>query len=97
MKNEQLPVIGKTEDGKPVVGGVFEMFDTHGLPFTVIFMLCDKLGVIPCWLTLYNVADAHGWSHDTIMKRLTEAIQDVYPMEWGKVVIQRLDDYGKKY
>ena len=37
-----MKIIGKTKDGVYVVGDIFKMFDTTGLPLTDLFMMCQQ-------------------------------------------------------
>ena len=86
-----MEYIGKTTDGKVVVSGLFELFSTHGLPLADVFFLCRENGQIPNWIEFYKEVQAGGWSHKTIINRLSDSISDIYGKEFSEVVIQRLN------
>jgi alanyl-tRNA synthetase len=87
---ESFQVVSKTVDGKDVVAGVFDFFDTHGLPFDVIFELCKDNNMIPSWPIFYSDAIKAGWSRKTILNRLEPALVDVYGWDFANVVLSRL-------
>ena len=81
---------GKTKD-RTVIGGVFGMFDTHGLPLDMVLDQCKAHGLIPSWMQFYLDATNAGWTHDTIIGRLSEAIADVHGEDFRDEVITRLE------
>jgi len=87
-----MKIIGKTKDGVYVVGDIFKMFDTTGLPLTDLFMMCQQNNMQPCWIDFYNQSMTAGWKHKTVTSRLREALCDCYGVEYRDVVISRLDE-----
>lgn len=55
-----MRVVGKTVDGKPVVGGLFYYYDTLGLPMDVILSFCADNGCVPDFLGS-SLMDARPW------------------------------------
>lgn len=73
-----LSVVGKTEDGKSVVSGVFEFSDTYGLPPADLFNLLKQNNMVPCWVSYVQSATECGWKSKTIHAKLREAVVDSY-------------------
>jgi alanyl-tRNA synthetase len=95
MKKNSIKIVGKTEDGRNVVSGLFRIFDTRGLPLEVLFDQCEEHGMVPSWRHFYEEARSYGWKHKTIMSRLTGALTDIYGEEYCNVVLERLETiYG---
>ena len=87
-----INIIGKTEDDKPVVSGLFKMFDTFGTPLYILFDLCNEQGWMPSWIHFYDEAHIHGWKHETIMNRLRDGMSDVYDNKFVDVVMRKLNE-----
>jgi len=91
-KLEKVKVVGKSPtDGKLVVKGIFKLFDTTGLPLFIIFDTCEQNNWLPSWIDFYKEAIKGGWSHKTIVNRLSEALSDTYGTDFKDVVIDRLN------
>lgn len=41
--------VGETEDGKPVVGGVFKFYSTYGYPLELIWLHLKEKGIEISW------------------------------------------------
>lgn len=87
-----IKIIGKTEDKKLVIDGVFKMFDTLGTPLYIIFEVCEQENLMPSWIDFYKDAKEHGWKHKTIIDRLKENMVDVYTDEFINKVIKKLNE-----
>lgn len=85
-----MQIVGVTSDNKRIVSGLFPLFDTHGLPLSIIWQCCIENNFVPSWIDFYFEAIEAGWSHKTILLRLNESIADVYGIEYQEVVIKRL-------
>ena len=90
-----LNQVGVTTDGKAVVAGVYEFYETHGLPLDVLFDSLDQKNQIPCWISFYKSASLAGMKHERILSKLEEAISDVYGKEFTDAVIKKLDGLMK--
>jgi hypothetical protein len=90
----KFSIMGETPEGDKVVSGVFDLFDSHGLPLDVVLDLCNQRGWIPCWNTFYADAKVSGWKHATVMLRLIPVVNDIYGKEVSEVVTQRLGTLG---
>ena len=85
-----IKIVGKTEDNKVVVAGLFKLYDTSGLPLPIIFDLCQEKNWIPSFLDFYLEATKAGWKEKTILLRLEEALIDIYGIEFSENVLKRL-------
>ena len=85
--------IGITEDHKKVMDGVFEMYDTIGLPLPILFMIMKDKNMIPSPIHFYEDALKAGWNLKTIFNRLEEAYCDTYNEKFWKEVKLRLYYY----
>ena len=92
-RDETMKTTGITTDGKMVVDGIFEMYDTHGLPLSDCFALCAKHDIIPDWIVFVKTALAHHWNPERIVRSVREAFQDSegWSSEWKATVLKRLE------
>ncbi len=74
----KLTPVGKTENGKLVVQGVFAFFDTYGLPLDMAVGQLRQEGMMPDWRELYDSCVNAGWRPTSILGRLTTLVGDVY-------------------
>ena len=88
----KLKIVGKTSSGDVVVSNLFKFFDTYGLPLEDVFLLCKKSDLTPSWLHFYQEAVNGGWTHETIINRLSTSIFDAHGKEYCDIVIGRLDN-----
>lgn len=92
MKN-RFRIVGKTEEGQPVVAGCFMMHDTEGMPLPITFTLLSAKGWVPSPIHFYENARKAGWSDKTIFDRLEEAYLDGYNLKFWKEVEGRMYHY----
>jgi hypothetical protein len=86
-----IDIIGKTTDGKKVIGGMFKFFETEGIPFDIIFDILKQNNSIPDWIGLYKEAVNAGMKHSRIISMLDFSVSDVFGIEIRNVVIERLE------
>lgn len=86
-----MNILAKTTNGKNVVNGIFELFDSKGIPLYIIFEQCQQNNLMPSWIHFYIDAANHGWKHKTILNRLEAGMRDIYSEKFIKTVIERLD------
>lgn len=72
-----MHVVGKTEDGRQVIGGLFKMHDEQGLPLSLSLMFLHKAGHVPDLGGFLNDALDHGWSYNSTIPRIREAVIDI--------------------
>jgi len=69
---------GQTQDGKTVVGDVFKLFDSSGVPMDALLSAINDKGMVVDWVDFINEALLRGWTEKTLRQRLEHTIQDVY-------------------
>lgn len=92
-KKMKFHPLGITPENITVVDNIFKLFDSLGLPLDVIFDMLKERNCIPSWIHFYDDAIAQGWSHETILNRLTINVSDVYGKDFCDEVIKRLELY----
>lgn len=68
----------KTPEGKLVFGGMFKMYDQHGLPIEIQLELCKDKNLEPGFWHFMVDALKHGWGHKTIFSTLEHPVIDIY-------------------
>jgi len=87
-----LSVTGQTEDGKLVVGNVFENVSSRlGLPLEFVLDVLDKHGMVVDWVRFYDDSVKSGWSYKTLRLRVDSSVGDVYGTRYRDIVLERLD------
>lgn len=90
MKPPLITVVGKTQDGKLVVDGIWKSFETHGLPFDVLFEVCLRKGWLPDWTILRDQMVKSGIDKGRVLVKLNEAISDTFGKDFCEEVLRRL-------
>jgi len=75
-------IVGKTEDGKQVVAGLFKANDTFGLPLEASLMLLKDNNMIADVLDYFGSARKAGWNFDRTKIRFMEAVLGTYGPEF---------------
>ena len=71
-----LHQIGVDTGGKPVMGGLFELFDTHGFPLSDAITYLKSNGVTPGLHDFLVSAQRHGWPLERAKKYIRQACID---------------------
>ncbi len=80
-----MKIEGKTEEGKLVVSGLFELADTKGLPLPISFTLCAINNMVPSPIHFIISALKAGWLEKTIVSKYREGIIEGYDEKfWNK-------------
>ncbi len=90
-----IHIVGYTEANETVVGGLWKIYETHGLPLDIIFDVCKQRNWIPGWIDLYEDMKKSGMEHGRIFSKLEEAINDSFGKDYSGVVISRLSEIFK--
>ena len=80
-----MKAVGKTVDGKPVVGGLFYYYDTLGIPMDMILSFCADNGCVPDFLGLF-IDGRKTMAADHLIPLLVSATQDSYGFEFAREV-----------
>lgn len=86
---------GTTADNKPVVQGSYSLYETHGIPLSIVFLSLMDKECVPDWIDVYLTCENRGMIHERIIAQLSEAILDSFGSEWEKVVIANLEYFYK--
>lgn len=90
MKSSPIRVVGKTTDDRLVVDGIWTCFETHGLPFDILFDICLQRGWVPDWSRLLRQMVDSGMAQDRAISKLREAISDTFGPCFCHEVLARL-------
>ena len=85
--------MGETKDELTVVGNVFRLSDTHGLPLETILDFFESRGIVIDWIEYYHDCINAGWKDKTIIQKIEYPLQDVYGHKHSDEVMQRLKEY----
>lgn len=92
-----FPTKGITEDGKLVVGGVYDFHQSLGMPLDFLFGHLKELGIVPDWLDFYRMAIHNGMAHDRVITKIRDPIEDAWGVEFANQVCDTLDEiYDKR-
>lgn len=75
MSLKYFEVVGKTTDGKLCLSGVYNFFETVGLPLDLIIEILYDKGYIPAWDNFYHEAAMSKMKHSSIMIKITDCVQ----------------------
>jgi len=68
--------LGLTPEGKAVLGGAFQMSDTHGLPLSVFIELAQERDSVLSVPHFFASAMEAGWDDVKTFSRIEEAFRD---------------------
>lgn len=75
-----MKIVGKTTEGHLVIGGIFRLVDTNGLPFGVVIDKIYERNWRVSWLDFLSEAFDSGWNEKTVFSKCREGIQDSLKM-----------------
>ncbi len=87
-----LQIVGKTEEGHRVVGGLFPLVNSEGITLDVLIHGLWRRGYVPDWIDFLQAAQAYGWNLSTTRTRILQAVSDVHGRPWCEAVQARLDE-----
>ena len=68
----QIKVVGKTEDGKMVISGVFTFVGSLGIPLDIVLASFQENNFVVDWLDFRESALKDGWKESTLISKLEE-------------------------
>jgi len=82
--------VGTTPDGRKVVRGVYNFYETNGVPLDVLFETLQNQGMIPDWLSFMLEAVEAGMKPERVIHMLDPAIADSFGGVLRDMVVVRL-------
>ncbi len=73
---DDLPLCGKTTTGKPILGGAFQMADTHGYPLWLCMDSAAARGVAVSIPHYFASAMEAGWDDVQTFAKIEEALAE---------------------
>lgn len=88
MKKVHLTDNGRTQDGKVVVGNVFQFIDTLGVPIHTVYDILVSKNMVIDWDTFVTSAINAGWNHNTVHSRVLDTLlkkeeKDRFNLYWN--------------
>jgi alanyl-tRNA synthetase len=74
VKKVHLTNQGKTEDGRMVIGNVFQFIDTLGIPLGIVYDVLKREGCVIDWAVFIENALNAGWNPDTVKARILDTL-----------------------
>ena len=94
--NKSLPlsVTGQTEDGKLVIGNIFENVTSRlGIPLDFVLEILNNNNMVVDWRQFYEDSMKSGWSYKTLRLRIDSSLGDMCSSQYRDEVLKRLDWY----
>lgn len=91
-----MNIVGKTDTGIDVIGGVFKMVDTYGIPLEIILIKFKEDGLLVDWCDFIDNALNSNWKISSALTKIEMAVSDIYGRDYSKEVILRLQYYIAK-
>ena len=76
MKDSVVVLCGHTPDGRKVIGGAFQMADTHGYPLWASLDWAEERGYVISFPHYFASAIEHGWDDRQTFSKIREALAD---------------------
>lgn len=87
----QLTQTGVTPEGFRVMGGVYAVYETQGMPLDAIFHLMWERQAYPDWVDLIKAMVKAGRPVDRAFVAVRSAVNDAcYPIDVGREIQKRL-------
>ena len=71
-----LRLLGISTNNQPVMGGLFELYDTHGLPLADAIHYLHAQAITPGLHDFIQTAQRHGWPRERAERYVTAACID---------------------
>lgn len=91
-----MKIIGKTTEGNYVVSDIAALYFQEGIPPSIIFDNCKKIGIVPSFIHFYDELTVNGMTHDRIIHLLSEHVFESFGKEYRDVVINNLKIYASR-
>jgi len=84
-------IVGKTEDNKEIVAGVFKFYDTYGVPLSFLFDALQENNKVIDIVDFYQFARQAGWKKQRVLSLLSEHLADSYGKDYRNAVLIKLE------
>lgn len=82
-KKNATKIVGFIEEKNVyLLNGMFKLYDTIGLPLTIIIEELSKRNLGICWTSFIKEARNAGWKEKTITSRIEESLVEFYGREY---------------
>ena len=89
-----MSVTGQTEDGKLVIGNIFENVTSRlGIPLEFVIEILNSHDMVIDWRQFYEDSMKSGWSYKTLRLRIDSSLGDTCSSHYRDEVLKRLDWY----
>jgi len=97
-KKYNVRITGKTNTGALVIGGVFKLVETRGIPIDSVVDSLKSNNMLVDWIDFYESSVTHNWNIKSTFNKIRTALIDVYDKDHADNVIERLHYYlNRKY
>lgn len=77
IKNKNRPrIMGKTENGKLVIGNLFFIVESLGVPIEETINKIYNEGNLIDWYDFYKSGEKSGWNHKTIFDKISYGFEE---------------------
>jgi len=76
-----------------VIGGVFSLLETHGIPLDVLVEVIDRQGALIDWVDFYEASQQSNWKTRTALMKIESAVSEVLGEDYCNEVMLRLQNY----
>ena len=88
----QLLARGLTDAGDLVAGGVFGIFDTHGIPLADMLNALKNNEIVVDWAEFIQDGFLAGWKEKTLLIKLREAVIDAFGLDYWNTIDKKFQD-----
>lgn len=88
-------IVGRTDDAppRPVLGNVFWLADSAGIPLEVVVAEFEKRGFVIAWLDFYDRAIGAGWKRSALIAKIQAAVGEVHGREHCEIVMAHFERF----
>ena len=76
-----------------MVGNVFHLVETHGIPLEIILQKFEEHKLIIDWIDFYESSQKCGWLIKTVLNKIEVALVDFKGREYADAVMLRLKQH----
>lgn len=76
-----------------VLGNVFALYNSRGIPLDIVFGILRQQNAIPCWISFYEDARECGWKDEKIVTTIEQFLRDNGETDFADEVARRLRAY----